>query len=550
MRSHQQAAGLLLLGCGCVSRARAQEVEGEDAQEVDAFYPTRGLSVENGENDVAVGGIWHNSRLYVAIQTTGFLQSNTNFGEEGTNDIFIEALDADLASEDSLQFGSDGDDLVMAIAADDGVQNDFVIVGSTISEDEHLFETQVNSTGALDWFIATMNSDLEITGSYVNGSEFEDQQATAVVLDPEESGTYYVAGWTWGEYFDDNAGEENDDDAIGYDAWVVKINSLDIEDDLEWSLQFGTVAYDEPSAIVTDGSSVYVVGTVRDDSNVLSATEEEETQSMFVMALDASDGDMLWELDETHVGVVADGSQAHGAVLNEAGTELFVSGNTQGALPDYDGEITESDELFVMSIDTDDGSVNWVWQSQMNATAFGTGGVVMADDGVSPIVSGIAFGNQFNLTFTYWENGSGDMVAAKIDPDNLDDPETLGVAKYFVAAAASNETREDPFALVKDPDVVDGVFMIGGQDGDFGDATAEVEPDPDSDNDGNLSNFLVLKVQLEVLPEEEEPDSKGKDFPYWYVGVPVFAIGGVLFLIAYKWAAASQAAKAKQATMV
>lgn len=56
-----------------------------------------------------------------------------------------------------------------------------------------------------------------------------------------------------------------------------------------------------------------------------------------------------------------------------------------------------------MSIDTDDGSVNWVWQSQLNATAFGTGGVVMADDGVSPIVSGVAFGNQFNLTFTYWE---------------------------------------------------------------------------------------------------------------------------------------------------
>ena len=55
----------------------------------------------------------------------------------------------------------------------------------------------------------------------------------------------------------------------------------------------------------------------------------------------------------------------------------------------------------------------------------------------------------------------------------------------------------------------------------------------------DLANFLVLKVQLELLPEEEEEDS-GRDFPYWYVGVPVFAIGGVLFLIAYKWAAASQ----------
>lgn len=56
-----------------------------------------------------------------------------------------------------------------------------------------------------------------------------------------------------------------------------------------------------------------------------------------------------------------------------------------------------------MSVDVDDGTVNWVWQSETNATAFGRGGVVMADDGVSPIVAGIAFGNLFNLSFTYWE---------------------------------------------------------------------------------------------------------------------------------------------------
>ena len=36
-------------------------------------------------------------------------------------------------------------------------------------------------------------------------------------------------------------------------------------------------------------------------------------------------------------------SQAHGAVLNARGTELFVSGNTQGIIPGYDGD----SELFV-----------------------------------------------------------------------------------------------------------------------------------------------------------------------------------------------------------
>lgn len=55
-----------------------------------------------------------------------------------------------------------------------------------------------------------------------------------------------------------------------------------------------------------------------------------------------------------------------------------------------------------MSLDVDSGDINWVWQSESNATVFGTGGVVLAEDG-SPIVGGIAFGNLFNLSYEYWE---------------------------------------------------------------------------------------------------------------------------------------------------
>lgn len=49
-----------------------------------------------------------------------------------------------------------------------------------------------------------------------------------------------------------------------------------------------------------------------------------------------------------------------------------------------------------------------------------------------------------------------------------------------------------------------------------------------------------MKVELEVLPEAEEEDDDGRDFPYWYIGVPLFAGGIALFVVAYKWAAASQ----------
>lgn len=62
------------------------------------------------------------------------------------------------------------------------------------------------------------------------------------------------------------------------------------------------------------------------------------------------------------------------------------------------------------------------------------------------------------------------MIAAKIDTSLLE------VSKYFVAAAASNLTKEQAFAMVTDPDVEDGVFLIGKQDGDF-----EEDEEPESD---------------------------------------------------------------------
>ncbi|CAM9435239.1 unnamed protein product, partial [Laminaria digitata] len=195
---------------------------------------------------------------------------------------------------------------------------------------------------------------------------------------------------------------------------------------------------------------------------------------------------------------------------------------------------TGSDELFIVSLDPADGSINWVWQSEGEATAFGTGGIVLADDGLTPIVSGIAFGNHFNLSSSYWVPGKGDMIAAMVDTEKLE------VSKYYVATPENADTRQDPYALVKVDDEPLGVYMIGINDGEWGE-----DSDPEDE-----SNYLILKVILEDIPEDDEEGDSGYDFPYWYVGVPVFAIGGVLFLVAYKWAAASQAAKAKQATMV
>lgn len=59
-----------------------------------------------------------------------------------------------------------------------------------------------------------------------------------------------------------------------------------------------------------------------------------------------------------------------------------------------------------------------------------------------------------------------------------------------------------------------------------------------ADND---LNYLVLKVELDELPEEEEEGGDDDyDFPYWYVGVPVFGVGILAFVCAYKCAESSQ----------
>ncbi|CAN0145917.1 unnamed protein product [Pylaiella littoralis] len=532
------AAPIALFGCcGCLLFAgvKAQdEVAGEDAQ-VEIALAQGGYTTSATANDIAVGGVWQDDLLYVAITTGGSLEENS-FG--GT-DIVLISYTEDLVEVETTQIGGSGDDIIKAISIEGSTLTGIVIVGSTaVSDDDDsdlLFGLET-APGETDWFIAIVDNSLNVANAYVNGTAFDVEQATAVGADADGEG-YYVAGLTFGDYIDDNLGTGTSD------AWVLKINA-DL-DDIEWQWQFGTTVNDVPSALVVGDSAVYVVGTTSDFDGDLTSDEEEETAPIFVCAYDLEDGGdgEEWCVANDEIGVMSDATEAHGAVLSEDGTELFVSGHTEGVIPGFDGEATDGAELFVMSVDVDDGTVNWVWQSETNATAFGRGGVVMADDGVSPIVAGIAFGNLFNLSFTYWEGGSGDMVAAKIDPDDLE------VSKYYVAAAATNLTREEAFAMVKDPDVTDGVFLIGAQDGVFDDEDFEPEEDPDSESGENLYNYLTLKVQLEVLPEDEEEDT-GPDYPYWYIGVPLFAAGGILFVVAYKWSAASQAAKAKQASMI
>lgn len=87
-------------------------------------------------------------------------------------------------------------------------------------------------------------------------------------------------------FFPSVLGDQLNTGDVGYDAWVLKI-SVDLEDlgtltedDFDWGIQFGTVAYDTPQKIILDSDdNIYVIGTTADNSDVLSESASKRSIS-------------------------------------------------------------------------------------------------------------------------------------------------------------------------------------------------------------------------------------------------------------------------------
>ena len=64
------------------------------------------------------------------------------------------------------------------------------------------------------------------------------------------------------------------------------------------------------------------------------------------------------------------------------------------------------------------------------------------------------------------------MIAAMIDTEELE------VLKYYVATAENSDSRQDPLGLAKVEDEEFGVYMMGTNDGEWGENS---DPDPTGD---------------------------------------------------------------------
>ncbi|CAM9876479.1 unnamed protein product [Discosporangium mesarthrocarpum] len=87
------------------------------------------------------------------------------------------------------------------------VTTEVVVVGSTFSTSDNIFGVE-QAPRAGDWFIGVFDSDdLQLQNFYINGTRFEEQGLSAVVVDSD--GNYVCLGYTWGDQFDANAGTNN-----------------------------------------------------------------------------------------------------------------------------------------------------------------------------------------------------------------------------------------------------------------------------------------------------------------------------------------------------
>ena len=193
--------------------------------------------------------------VYVAGETEGGLDGNTNAGSTSTYDMFVVKYDANGVKQWTRQLGSPGDEFATGVVIDNVFGNIYVtgwtdgdLDGNVSAGGYDGFIVEYDATGAKQW-------TKQFGGTY-------DEVANAAAIDA--AGNIYIAGDTDGG-FDGNvnpgaASFANDGFLIAYDRAGTKL----------WTREFGTIADDHANGVATNANgNVYVAGST---SGVLAGT--------------------------------------------------------------------------------------------------------------------------------------------------------------------------------------------------------------------------------------------------------------------------------------
>ena len=228
-------------------------------------------------------------------------------GQTGTGgeDAFVQKLSPEGTELWTSQFGSDASDRVWS-AAVDGSGN-IIVVGRT----QHALPGQT-SAGSWDAFVRKYSPEGTQLWSLQFGSPAPDV-ANKVVVDG--AGNIIVAGSTMGAL----PGQTR----AGYDDAFVR--KLSPEGKELWTLQFGTAASADASGLAVDrAGNIIVAGRVY---GALPGQTQVGQQDVYVRKLSPA-GIELWTLQ---FGSPAS-DEVVGVAVDSTGN-IFVAGNTQGALP-------------------------------------------------------------------------------------------------------------------------------------------------------------------------------------------------------------------------
>jgi hypothetical protein len=265
----------------------------------------------SSERDFANGIAADSSAIYVVGETSGTLPNATSAGE---SDAYVRKYDIDGNEIWTRQFGSSRSDGANAIVVD---SSGVYVAGYT-------WGTLPNqtSTGGTDAYIRKYDLDGNELWTRQFGSGIS-AHAYGVAVD---SSGIYVAGHTYSAL----PGQTHAGEA---DAYVRK---YDLDGNEVWTRQFGTTRLDGASAIVVDGSGIYVVGST---FGILPDQAGVRYFDAYVRKYD-TDGNEIWTYQ---FGSMSD-DFASGVAVDSLG--LYIVGEIERPIPG-DTEADPSDAFIV-----------------------------------------------------------------------------------------------------------------------------------------------------------------------------------------------------------
>ena len=245
----------------------------------------------------------NSSGIFVAGYTDGTFPGQTNVGGI---DAYVRHYNTDGSLIWTRQFGTTTYDTAQGVAATDA---NLFVVGST---DGTL--PQQTSLGLFDAYLRRYDAD---------GSEVWTRQigATQQTLQPDSGlalttiNGIYVAGYTLGALpGQTHIGEQ--------DVFVRRYNTDGTE---VWTKQFGTTGNDRATALISDGSAIYVAG---DTSGALTGQTYAGGKDAYIRKYD-DNGTEEW----THQFGTENDDDIRSITLDTTG--IYVVGSTEGELPQY-----------------------------------------------------------------------------------------------------------------------------------------------------------------------------------------------------------------------